>query len=192
MADDDDHTGSTKPSRGCVSCLTAIAVIAIILPIGIRYARQHARLKSERQQAEWRQKWFSMVKQGDSRVSVLDAQLLPMLAEDNDCIKNLKELCFAMVEITPEHAAHVSRLANLRSIHFYDTRGADYVLAHSRNLRIEELSFDSTPVSHDSLRIVTELPCLKKLHFGYELGSEELVILQALPPGVAVEAGEFR
>ena len=137
-------------------------------------------------------KWFSTVKEGEHRVSVLDAQLLPMLAEDNDCIKNLKELCFAMVEITPEHAAHVARLVNVRSIHFYDTRGADFVLEYSRNLPIEELSFDSTPLSHDFLRILTELPCLKKLYFGYELGPHELVILQALPPGVAVETGEFR
>ena len=192
MIDNEERTGFEKPSRGCASCLTAIVALTVLLPLAILYSRQHARLESERQRAEWRQKWFSTVKQGDHKVSVLDAQLLPMLAEDNDCVKNLKELCFAMVEITPEHAAHVSRLANLRSIHFYDTRGADYVLAHSRNLPIEELSFDSTPVSHDSLRIVTELPCLKKLYFGYELGPDELVILQALPPGVAVETGESR
>ncbi len=192
MTDDYDQTGFTMPSRGCALCLLAIAVIAIILPLAIRRARQQTRLESERQQAEWRQMWFMRVKQGGPAVSVLDAQLLPMLAEDNDCIRNLKELHFAMVEITPENAAHISRLTNLRSISFYDTRGADHVLEHSRDLRIEELSFDSSPVSQDSLRIVTELPCLKKLHFGHALGPDALTILKALPPGTAVETEEVR
>lgn len=192
MTDEKGQTGFTMRSRRYALCLLAIAVIAIILPLAIRRARQQARLESERQQAERRQMWFLRVKQGGSAVSALDAQLLPMLAEDNDCIRNLKELHFAMVEITPENATHISRLTSLRSIAFYDTRGADYVLEHSRDLPLEELSFDKTPVSHDSLRIVTKLPCLTKLRFGHALGPDTSTILKALPPGTAVEIEAVR
>ena len=192
MTQDDTHSDSPGQSRGCVWWFAAIGTLAVILPFAARYHRERDRVEAERLRAERRAESIDRVKRGDDSVSVLDPQLLPMLADDRDCIDNLHSLWFAMVEITPEDASYVSRLVNLRSISFYETRGADFVLTQSRHLQLEELSFVKTALSQDSLRILTELSCLKRVLLGYELEPDELAILRALPPGVTLEIGDPR
>lgn len=189
MVATDTRAGSKKTLRGCATCLTVIVACAIILPIGIRHLRQQARLARERQQAEWREKSFNRVKNGDHIGVVMDSQLLPMLATDNDCVKNLNELQFDMVEIMPEHAVHVSRLTNVRYIGFYDTRGADYVLEHSRDLPIEKLFFHQAQVSHDSLHSLANFPHLEAIYFHQVLHAEEIAILESLPSRITVGMG---
>lgn len=187
MGDADSSSKSNRSSRSCLTCLAVLVLLAIALPLGISYLREQSRLAVERRQAEWRQKWFDDVKNGDAQVSVMDPLLLPMLANDADCVANLEYLHFAMVDIKPEDAKHVARLTNVKKIGFYDTRGADSVLKHARDLPIESLFFEIARLSGDSLRSLSDFPKLTKVHFEHVMYPDEIAILKTLRSDIAVE-----
>lgn len=170
-----------------MTCLTILILLAIGLPLGISYLRRQARLNLERQRAEWRQKCFDDVKNGDTQAMVMDSLLLPMLAQDPECVANVRSLYFSMVNIDSTVAQNVASLTNVEDIGFYDTSGADIVLRHARRLPIESLFFEVSHVSHDSLRALSEFPKLKKVHFEQVMAPDEIAILKALPSGIVVE-----
>lgn len=136
--------------------------------------------------AFWREQSFNDVKNGDSHVLVTVPGLLPMLANDVDCVANLEIINFSN-EITPEDAEHVARLINVKQLSFYDARGADYVLEHAHNLPIEELFFEVSGVSDESLRSLLDFPKLKKVQFEQMMSPDEIAILKQLRPEIEVE-----
>ena len=176
-----------KGVRDCLTCLTTALALAIAAPFGIRYLHEQSRVALERQQAAWRQKWFSEVKNGKCHVVVSDMRLLPMLAADSDCVANLVDVTFSMVNIEPADAKDISRLSNVQSIGFYDTRGAEHVLEHARGLPIEKLFFECASVPDDSLRRLSEFPGLKQVHFEQVMEPDEIAILKTLPPRISVQ-----
>jgi hypothetical protein len=176
-----------KPSRGCLACLTAAVVLGAFTTFGVRCLHEHSRVALERQELEQRQELLNGVKGGRRTVIVRDTRLLPMLADDPACVANLAEMTFSMVNITAGDAAQVSRLINVRSMVFYDTRGADYVLEHARGLPIERLFFEKARLSSDSLRSLSQFPRLKTVHFEYDVHPDEIAILRSLPPRITVE-----
>ena len=123
--DTNTDTDSRKPSRGCMTCLIVAIILTIAASFGIYYLGKHSQQQYERQRAEWRQKWYNDVKNGSNRVLIFDARLLPMLANDTDCVNNLEYLEFFMVYISPEDAKHVAQLVNVKKMTFYCTGGAD-------------------------------------------------------------------
>lgn len=187
MDEPDSSSKSSTSSRNCLTCLTILILFAIILPIGILYLREQARLNLERQRSEWRRKWRDDVKNGNTQATVMDSLLLPMLAKDPECVANVRSLYFSMVNIAPEDAENVASLTNVKDIGFYDTSGADIVLKHARDLPIESLFIEGSHVSHDSLRALSEFPMLKKVHFDQVMDPDEIAILKALPSGISVE-----
>ena len=109
-----------------------------------------------------------------------------MLANDTDCVNNIEELHFDMVTIAPTDAEHVAKFANVRSIGFYDSRGADYVLKHSRSLPIEEMHFEMARLSEETLRSLKNFSSLKEVRFEHVLYPNEIKILKSLPPQITV------
>ncbi len=187
MADTDSPVESTSSSRGCMTCIILAVAFLIAVPFGALYLSEQERIAIERLRAQWRQEWFNRVKNGDNLARVSDPLLLPMLANDPDCVANLEELFFDMVEITPNDATYVSRLTNVKSIEFYDTRGMDYVLQHSRDLPIETFYFYTATLSDATLRSLSEFPKLKKVQFEREMHPDEIAILKTLPSHIVVE-----
>ena len=117
----------------------------------------------------------------------MDSRLLPMLANDPECVANTRTLCFSMVRIAPEDARYVARLANVKDIVFYDCTSADAVLEHACSLPIESLFFEGASVSPDSLRNLSNFPKLTNVHFEWELHPDDIVILKTLPSHITVE-----
>jgi hypothetical protein len=187
MAKSDRTAQFRKPPRGCLSCLTTAVVFGILTPFGFRCLHEHSRVASEREELKRRQEVLNDVKGGRRTVIVSDARLLPMLADDPACVANLAEMTFSMVNITAEDAEQVSRLINVRSMVFYDTRGADYVLEHARHLPIERLFFEKARLSSDALSRLSQFRRLKTVHFEYDVYPDEIAILQSLPPDITVE-----
>lgn len=157
-----------------------------LLVIGITFQREKQRLSFERQRTQWRQGSFDRVKRGDQFALIMDSKLLPMLANDADCIANLSGLSFSMTQITDEDARFVSQLSNVQTLSFYDTRGADLVLENARDLPITQMGFDMSRLYKDSLRTLSQFPDLSKLHFGHVMYPSEIAILKTLPPRITV------
>lgn len=157
-----------------------------LLVIGIPLLREQQRLSFERQKEEWRQNAFDRVKHGDHRVSIMDPKLLPMLANDADCVANLNELNFSMTAITNEDAQFVSRLSNVQTLYFYDTRGADLVLENARDLPISKMGFEMARLTKDSLRTLSDFPELTDVHFEHVMYPDEIAILKTLPSRIKV------
>jgi len=187
MAETNSIAKSNLLSRNCLIFLVILILVAIALPLGISYLREQSRLELERLRAEWRQKWFDHVKKGHTQATVMDSLLLPMLANDPECVAKVQSLYFSMVNVDPEDAKNVARLTNVQDIGFYDTSGADVVLKHARGLPISSLFFEGSHLSHDSLRALSEFPKLKKVHFEHVMPLDEVAILKALPSRIFVE-----
>ena len=189
--DMDAPDSSSKPNRslrGCLLCLAVLVTLAIVLPLGISHLREQSRLAIARRRAEWRQKAFDEAKNDvRAQVVVMDPLLLPMLSSDADCVANTEDLVFSMVDIQPEDAEHVARLTNIKRLGFYDSRGADVVLQHARDLPIESLYFEMAHLSPDSLRSLSNFPKLTKVHFEHVMDPDEIAILKTLRSDIAVE-----
>ena len=186
MPDANPSDGSRQPLRQRLRCLTCAIVMVIVVLFATRHIREKSRLTFESEQAQRRQDAFEKVKHGDHIVHVDDSRLLQLLANDPECVKNLTELVFFAADVPAEDARHVARLTNVRSIGFYDTDGADYVLQHARGLPVEELGFETTRISDDSLRNLSEFTRLKRVHFEQVMDRDAIAILDTLPPEVAV------
>ena len=186
MTETNDSQSQSRASRSCVPALVVMATIAGLLAVGIQYLREQQRLSFERQKAERRQRSFDRVKNGDDRASIVDSKLLPMLANDAACVSNLNELDFDMTAITHEDARYVSRLRNVRTLYFYDTRGADLVLENARDLPIVKMGFEMARLNQDSLRSLSDFPILTEVHFEHVMFPNEIAVLEGLPPRITV------
>jgi hypothetical protein len=182
------NASETQPllSRGCLVSMLVLLAFAGLLVVGIPYVRERQRLTFERQKAERRQGAFERVKNGDTRVLVMDSKLLPMLARDADCVANLKELNFSMTAIAPNDARFISQLKNVRVLTFYDTQGADHVLENARDLPITRMGFEMDRLSKDSLVTLADFPDLTDVHFEHLMYPNEIAVLEMLPPRIKV------
>jgi hypothetical protein len=186
MTETNARASQTLLSRGCLVALIALSVFVGFLVVGIPYLREQQKISFERQKAEWRQDAFERVKNGDTRVSIMDSKLLPKLARDADCVANLTELSFSMTEITADDAAFIAQLKNVHSLYFYDTHGAERVLENSRDLPIKKLGFEMDRLSKDSLRKLPEFPELREVYFEHVMYPNEIAILETYPPRINV------
>ncbi len=91
-------------------CLCVTVAVAALVVIGISHLRQQERLSRDKMWQEYRQNEFLSVKRGNSRPYVMDSKLLPMLANDDDCIRVVTHLDFASTDMDASDAASVSKL----------------------------------------------------------------------------------
>lgn len=143
-------------------CLVIVAIVVGVIAFGIIELRRQARLSLERSKAQWRQKAFDSVKQGDSSALVMDSKLLPMLATDAQCQKNVTRLDFALTELDAVDSSFVAELPNVTSMSFYCTRGTQPLLIAARTLPITYLYFEMPDLPVESYLLLKEFPHLKK------------------------------
>lgn len=181
MAEPNSIERKVGPSRGCLKSLVFPAVVLVLFVIGLPFLQEQQQLALERRNAERRQELFDAVKRGEPRALIMDSKLLQMLANDADCVANLRELDFSMTKITAEDARHVSRMSNLELLYFYGTHGADFVLENARELPIKKMGFEMARLSKDSLRSLSDFKELTEVHFEHVMVPDEIEILKALP-----------
>lgn len=181
-----ESDASKPPSPASRYCLIALIALSALLVVGIPYLNEQKRVSLELQKAEWRQNEFNRVKNGAQDVLIMDSRLLPMLAQDADCIANAQQLKFSMTEITPDDARFISQLTNVKTLYFYDTHGAELVLENALDLPIGKMGFEMDRLSKDALRKLSDFPVLTDVHFEHVMYPDEIALLEKLPPRITV------
>ncbi|MFN7844215.1 MAG: hypothetical protein ACK5YR_04875 [Pirellula sp.] len=171
-----------------LGCLGIIAIICGVVTVGISQLHHQTQLSVERTKAEWRQKFLKYVKDGDSSALVMDSKLLPMLATDVDCQKNLKRIDFASTKIDPSDCIFVADLPNVTSMYFYCTSGTKDLLIAARTLRITSLYFEMPDLPVESYLMLKDFPHLKNVRFEHVMDDEWIDRLKSELPNVKIDA----
>ena len=170
------------------SCLCVTVSVAALVVIGISHLRQQERLSRDKMWQEYRENEFLSVKRGNSRPYVMDSELLPMSANDDDCIRVVTHLDFASTDMDASDAASVSKLVNVTSMTLYCTRGTRDLLLAARSLPITDLHFEMGDLSPESYFILKEFLQLKRIRIEHVVEDDWLAQLQSELPGVVVDA----
>lgn len=171
-----------------VGCLGVFAIIVGLVALCVIVSQHQARLSFERSKQEWRQNAIDSVKQGSSSALVIDSKLLPMLANDAVCRKNVTRLDFASTEIDAVDSPFVAALPNVTSMSFYCTRGTKGLLTAARTLPISTLHFEMPDLSIESYLTLKEFPHLKAVRFEHVMDDEWINRLKSEMPNVAIDA----
>ncbi len=91
-----------------------------------------------------------------------------------------------MTNVTRDDARFVSQLKNVQTLSFYDTRGAELILEHSRDLPITEMRFEMAGLSKESLRSLSNFHQLTKVRLVRVMHPDEIAIIDAFPQRIAV------
>jgi hypothetical protein len=110
IAASNDMKTALKSSRIVGFAILTLVLIGLALWAGISHLQEVARIDFERTKSEWRQKWFDDVKGGKHYATIMDPKIIPMLANDSDCVQNTTELHFWMVTIEPNDAPPIEQL----------------------------------------------------------------------------------
>lgn len=176
-----------SPNR-VFGCFAIVAIVLGVITFSIMELRRQARLSFERSKAEWRQKAFDSVKRGDSSALVMDSRLLPMLATDAQCQKNVTRLDFASTQIDAADSSFVAELPNVTSMSFYCTRGTQPLLIAARTLPITELYFEMPDLPVESYLLLKEFPNLKTVRFEHVMDDAWIDRLKSELPNVVIDA----
>ncbi|MCU0712154.1 MAG: hypothetical protein MUC43_08850 [Pirellula sp.] len=184
-----EHEQRRPSSRVRVlGCLGIVAIICGVIVVGISQLRHQVQLSEARSKAEWRQKFFKYVKDGDSSALVMDSKLLPMLATDVDCQKNLTRIDFASTKIDPSDCVYVADLPNVNSMSFYCTIGTKDLLIAARTLPITSLHFEMPDLAMESYLMLKDFPHLKNVRFEHVMDDEWIDRLKSELPNVKIDA----
>jgi len=168
-------------------CLSIVLILGGILAFGIIQLREQARLSFERSKQQWRQKQFDSVKRGHSSALVMDSKLLPMLATDSDCQKNVTRLDFASTEIDSDDALYIADLPNVTSMTFYCTQGTKHALRAAGKFPITDLYFEMPDLPVESYLMLKDFPHLKKVRFEQVMEDEWIERLKSELPSVIID-----
>lgn len=170
-----------------LGCLGIVLVLGGFLAFGLTLLREEARLSFERSKQEWRQKQFDSVKRGDSSALVMDSKLLPMLATDSDCQKNVTRLDFASTKIDSADALYIAELPNVTSMTFYCTHGTKRALRAASKLPNTDLYFELPDLPVESYLKLKDFPHLKKVRFEQVMEDEWIERLKSELPSVNID-----
>jgi len=178
--------------RATYSCVGAFAVAVGLVRAVLMCAYVARKQLSEdiaRDQQERRLRMFADVQSGRSDVSVSDAALIEMFANDPKCVETLTLVHFFAADLSDPRFRRVADLVNVNEMGFYDCENADNVLAVSKDMNsIQTLSFEVTRISDQSLRSLAEYPNLKKIRFEQVMADKTIAWLNELLPNVNVKA----
>lgn len=135
-----DMKTTLKSFRVSSVVILTLVVLGVAMWAGISHLHEVERIDFERKKSEWRQKWFGDVKGGKHYATIMDPKIIPMFANDLDCVQNITELHFSMVTIEPTDVPSIEQLVNVRHLMFYDTHGNDAVLDAAKTLPIETVA----------------------------------------------------
>jgi hypothetical protein len=131
---------------------------------------------------------FIKVKRGDPRVNVMRSELLELLAGDEQCTKNLREINFANVEFESTDAEFLAKLENLTTVNFYCCSNADSILSACTKLPIASISFELTNFSPESVEQLGAIPTLTSFIVEQKLDRFQVTAIKLLPKAVTVRS----
>jgi len=189
MTLDDNSLRSKRATSSCIGLITAAIAVLVTLVVLAYSARKHTQSEFARDQQERRRRMFADVKSGRSDVSVSDAALIELLANDPKCVEALTLIHFFAADLSDPHFRRVADLVNVNEMSFYCCGNADNVIAVAKDMKsLRSLSFEGTPVSDQSLESLAEFQSLKGVRFEQVMADETIAWLNGLLPNVKVKA----
>ena len=129
---------------------------------------------------------FLKVKQGDRRVNVMRRELLELLAGDEQCIKNLREINFSSVEFGSTDAEFLAKLEKTTTINFYCCKNADSILPACPKLPLVSIGFELTNFSPESVELLGAIPTLASFIVELNLDRFQVASMKLLPKTVTI------
>jgi hypothetical protein len=148
-----------------------------------RRSEEHGRLEHQRAA-----KAFAKVKSGATDVAINSPELIVMLANDKDCINNLRSIYFFMAVMSDPRYAQTANLTNVADISFYDCNDLDRFLVTINGMpSLTTLYFESVKLDDDILKSLRSFPNLKKVQFDQILDQHQIEVLAKEVPNVIAE-----
>ena len=181
-----------RPKSAVSGCIVAVVVVAALFGLLITagyYSAKRSQAEYERKQQERRLRAVADIRSGRGDVSISDAELLEMLADDPECVQTVTSIYFFMADLGVSRFQRVREFGNVNDIGFYDCRNADNVMVVAKDMAsIESLFFEVTGISDESLQSLAAFPNLKKVRLEQVVADETIDELNELLPDVIVEA----
>jgi hypothetical protein len=178
----------TPATSGCFILVSIAAVALGVASSEIYYSGSVHKAEFVRRQQERRLEAVADVKAGRSQVLIYDVEMIEMLADDPQCIANVTSVVFVMADLSDAKFYRLKELRNVEEIGFYDCRNADNVLSVAKEMdSVQELFFEVTKISEQSIQSLAGFPNLKKVHFEQIVPDETIAKLNTLLPNANVE-----
>lgn len=167
-----------------IGCLATALLMIFAVVVSVRASARQDRLRKEQRLQEN----FDSVKQGVGGVpvGVMDPELMEIFAQDEDCIKNLRVLELFMADLSDPRFLRINDL-NPHTIFFYSCNEIDQFLPQITRLNVEQLDFETTPLSQKSLLALAKFPNLKRVRFEQVMSPAEQALVKEILPGVEIE-----
>jgi hypothetical protein len=139
-------------------------------------------------QLERRLQTVADAKAGRAQVTIDDAETLEMLARDPQCVANVTSVIFVMADLNDARFGRLKDLRNVTEVGFYECENVDNVLSVASEMgTVEELYFEVTRLSDESIQTLTKFPKLKKVRFEQVVADDTIDDLNKLLPNVDIE-----
>ena len=167
--------------------VVAVAIIAA----SFAFESRRAARRSDEARAEYlhqcSQREFEKVKAGQQDVLVFSPELIIMLANDQQCIQNVKRLQLFGCDLRLPGYEHIQKLSNVRHISFDESRNADAILPLLKSMpSVDSLYFYAVRVTDEMQTQLAAIPTLKTVGHG-SIERKDAEALARKLPNVAVE-----
>ena len=181
-----EQTPKQPPSQ-LYTAISVFLIIAVGIGVGIGYRNRNDHQALELRRNEYRVDQLSKVLAGDHSVNIYDTELVSLLAANPICVETVHNMFFANVTIDEKCAQQVATFHRLRKLGFCSCRDAERVIRSCVELPVEELFFETTPVSDEVIMLLPEFKSLRRVHFEQVVDSQQSTLLKALPSSTIVE-----
>lgn len=173
----------------------AIAIALVLVFIGLMayllvQATHQNRHRLREHEAMVQLEDFERVKSGEDGGSIVihDPALIEMFAKTPECVTSLESLNLSMVDLSDPRFRKINQLTGVRKIFLYSCTSADELLMAIKGMpSVEEILFETTPLTEDSIELLTTFPNLKKVRFEQVVTRSSGKRLNKALPNVKVE-----
>ena len=172
------HVGMTdethrQPLRPHINTIIVFLLLAVGIGLGIGYWNREEHRLLELRRYEHRDDQIAKVLAGDRSVNIDDTELVSLLAANPACVEAIDDMFFANVTINEKCARDVATFHQLRKLGFYSCRGAERIIEACGELPVEDLFFETTPLSDEVIMLLAEFKSLRRVHFEQVVDSRQ-------------------
>ncbi len=129
---------------------------------------------------------LAAVRDGATRVLILDTELLHALAADPKCAATLTEITFSSVTLDASDQDALKRLRNVTAVGFYCCKNVDSLVPTLCELPIGFLSFELVDISPESLITMRDVMSIREIAFEQNLSESQVNALRSFPASIKI------
>ena len=177
---------ATHSARSYVQPVFVLILVVGGLGLLLFYAAKVSDDEHEQQAQKRRVKAVAALKDNPAiQTHVHDAELVAMIADDPDAVKNAATLVFSDVDFSDERFSRVAELAHLENLGVYSCKAPEKLLVHLQSVpSIRKIFFETSHLSDEGVRLLGTLPNLRQIHFEQVMSSHQIELLKATLPNV--------